>query len=269
MARPFTGELSHIVHAAQHAAVLTRQILREGRSRPSSAESMDLDVDEVVDGARPLLGQMLGEGSVLEITSGGHGAYVRAHPGQIEQVLFNLVVNARDALQGEGTVTIETAKVDRVGVDAEEGASDALSRACSSPCTTREPAWTRRRWRASSSPSSRPSNRGRAAAWASTVARIAKETGAQVEIESAPKRGCSVRLYFPRVDVKRALVRDDEGAWVRPRGTRRSCSWMTTRWSAGPWRSASTSWATRSSPRAAPPRRSRCSPGRTSAWTWC
>ncbi len=209
------GELSHIVQAAQHAAVLTRQILREGRSRPSGTEWMDLDVDDVVDGARPLLAQLLGEGTGLEVTRGGHGAYVRAHPGQIEQVLFNLVVNARDALHGEGTVMIETATVDRVGVDADEGAAarpvpcvllavhdtgagmdeETLARVFEPLFTTKVP--------------EKGSGLGLA-----TVARIAKETGAQVEIESAPKRGCSVRLYFPRVDGKRAVARSDEGALV-------------------------------------------------------
>ena len=265
------AELSHIVQAAQHAAVLTRQILREGRSRASNAEWMDLDVDEVVDGARPLLAQLLGEGSALEVNLRGHGAYVRAHPGQIEQVLFNLIVNARDALRGEGAVTIETAKVDRVGVDADEGASERPV-----PCVL--------------------------LAVHDTGAGMDEETLARVFEplfhHQAPGEGqrpgaCDRRAdregdRRPGRDRERAQAQVQRPALFPPgrreaggRGRRRrrvgACRGARDRPARGRrpdgpqghGKSTSVSWDTRSSRRAAPPRRPRCSPGRTGAWIWC
>lgn len=83
---------------AQRAAVLVAQLLAFARRQPQRPQLLDLP--ELLHGLRPLLVQLIGRGVALDIIDTGFKSVVRADPGQIEQVIVNLAVNARDAMTG-------------------------------------------------------------------------------------------------------------------------------------------------------------------------
>lgn len=103
------GNASEITKAAGRAASLTRQLLAYGRKQLLLPEVLDLN--EVVEGMAPVLRHLLGKSVDLRVlpTAGLH--FVKADAGQLEQVVINLAVNARDVMPGGGKLTLETANV--------------------------------------------------------------------------------------------------------------------------------------------------------------
>jgi len=110
-------ELGQIRIAAERAAELTRHLLAFARRQ--IVEPKVFDVNELVARVEKLVRRAIGEDVVLAVVPEPKLGMIRADPGQIEQVLINLVVNARDALEAGGTLTIETANVE---LDAEYAA---------------------------------------------------------------------------------------------------------------------------------------------------
>jgi two-component system cell cycle sensor histidine kinase/response regulator CckA len=104
------GDVAEIHAAAMRAAGLTRQLL--AFSRQQMLQPRVLDLGEVICDLESMLRRLLSEDIDLTITIDPEVGNIYADPGQIEQVLMNLVVNARDAMGSGGIVTIETAKVD-------------------------------------------------------------------------------------------------------------------------------------------------------------
>jgi PAS domain S-box-containing protein len=97
--------IADIAQNAERATALTRQLL--AFSRRQSIEVTDVDMNVVVGNLTRMLNRILGEDVLVEFHYAGRPAYVRADPGMIEQVLLNLVVNARDAMPLGGRLTIE------------------------------------------------------------------------------------------------------------------------------------------------------------------
>jgi two-component system cell cycle sensor histidine kinase/response regulator CckA len=102
-------DILEIRRAAGHAAELTRQLLAFA-SREHSQPRL-VDVNEVVIGFAPMLRRVLGDDAGLLTQLEAEAALVFADPGHLEHLLLNLVVNARDAMDAEGAVTIRTADV--------------------------------------------------------------------------------------------------------------------------------------------------------------
>jgi two-component system, cell cycle sensor histidine kinase and response regulator CckA len=111
------GKLEQILKATQRASGLTRQLL--AFSRKQIVDPRILDLDALLLDLEKMLGRLIGEDVDLTIVSGADLGQVRADPGQIEQVVMNLCVNARDAMPRGGLLRIETANVD---LDAGHGA---------------------------------------------------------------------------------------------------------------------------------------------------
>ncbi len=104
------SDLTQIVAAGDRATALTRQLLAFARS-DAAPQTMVLDLNEVVAGIDKFLRRSLGEDIALITNLTGEPCRVRADPGRLEQVLVNLAVNARDAMPGGGTLTIDTGLV--------------------------------------------------------------------------------------------------------------------------------------------------------------
>ncbi|HKE90050.1 MAG TPA: response regulator [Gemmatimonadales bacterium] len=109
-ADPRRADLEEIQRAATGAAALTRQLL--AFSRQQVLEPRVLSLNDVVSAAGKMLHRLIGEDVSLQLTLAPDLGNVKADPGQIEQVIMNLAVNARDAMPDGGKLTIETANID-------------------------------------------------------------------------------------------------------------------------------------------------------------
>jgi PAS domain S-box-containing protein len=103
-------DVEQVRQAAERAAQLTRQLLAFGRREVVRPQVLDLNV--VIASVEQMLRRTIGEHVQLVINAHPTLRRVLADQGQLEQVLVNLVVNARDAMPGGGTLTIETRNVD-------------------------------------------------------------------------------------------------------------------------------------------------------------
>ncbi|MFI5355759.1 MAG: ATP-binding protein [Opitutales bacterium] len=100
-------EVTEIHNAGRKAAALTRQLLAFGRRQPMDTRVISLN--QVVRDNAEILTRLVGTAGVLELDLDPRLAPVRADPAQLQQVLLNLVLNARDALRDRGRITIGTA----------------------------------------------------------------------------------------------------------------------------------------------------------------
>ena len=106
---PYRSELEQVHSAASRASTLTRQLLAFSRRQIICLETINLN--ELTAGLMKMLGRLIGEHIQLEIIPGDELKKVQADPGQIEQVIMNLCINARDAMPKGGKLTIETRNV--------------------------------------------------------------------------------------------------------------------------------------------------------------
>ncbi len=104
------SDLDEIVKAADRAALLTRQLL--SFSRRQVLETTLVDVNEMVEGMMNMLHRLIGEHITVTTQLAPDLAPVRADRGQLEQILMNLAVNARDAMPAGGEIVIETVRLD-------------------------------------------------------------------------------------------------------------------------------------------------------------
>ncbi len=107
---PLRKELEEIKRAADRGASLTRQLLTFGRRQVLEPRVFDLNAQ--VAGLEDMLRRLIGEDVELVTRLDPEFGRVKVDPSQIEQVILNLVVNARDAMPKGGTLTVETANVE-------------------------------------------------------------------------------------------------------------------------------------------------------------
>jgi PAS domain S-box-containing protein len=104
------GPLEEICRAGTRAAGLTRQLL--AFSRKQVLEPKVIDLNDTVTDAERMLRRLIGEDVQLTVRLARELGHVKADPGQVEQILMNLAINARDAMPRGGRLTIETANVE-------------------------------------------------------------------------------------------------------------------------------------------------------------
>jgi nitrogen-specific signal transduction histidine kinase/CheY-like chemotaxis protein len=104
-AGPATDDLRQIQDAARRGSDLTRQLLAFGRQQTLAVHAVDLNA--VLSDTSHMLARLIGDGITLELRGAAAACALEADRVQLEQVLINLAVNARDAMSGRGTLSIE------------------------------------------------------------------------------------------------------------------------------------------------------------------
>ncbi|NUP90482.1 MAG: PAS domain S-box protein, partial [Candidatus Sumerlaeia bacterium] len=196
---PRRTDLREVQRAAERASSLTRQLL--AFSRRQMLRPVDVDLDDVVADIVKMLRRVIGEHIELEIVRSEAPGRVNADPGQIQQVLINLCVNARDAMPGGGKIVIETGTA-TLGMDfvKERGGTEAGRYAVLSVRDTGEgipPDVLPRIFEPFFTTKGVGEGTGLGLA---TVYGIVAQHGGLVDVESTPGQGATFRVYLPEVE---------------------------------------------------------------------
>ncbi len=247
--------------AGERAAGLTRQLAAV--SRRQALVPKPLSLNEVVRGLRPLFTQLLGADVALEFSLARDAPTVLADPSQLEQVVLNLVVNARDAMPDGGRLTIETHAHSLSGRLADErfdlppGRYAVLRVSDTGVGMDRET--LARIFEPFFTTKSETTGTGLGLA---TVYGIVKQSGGDVWVYSEPGEGTVFKIYLPEADGDADIETTEVDRDARCLADKaRSCSSRTTQRSEGSWKRLSPRTGTRSSRRAMPRELSRFSAG--------
>jgi PAS domain S-box-containing protein len=215
---PLCKNAHQILKAAEQAASLTRQLL--AFSRRQSLQPKVLDLNSITADIGKMLPRLIGADIELKILPHASLSWVKADQSQIEQVLLNLAVNARDAMPKGGKLTIETANLyldesyarQHVGVrpgpyvvltvsDTGVGMNAETQAHCFEPFfTTKE------------------HGRGTGLGLA-TVYGVVKQSGGWIWVYSEPGRGTTFKIYLPRVQEQTDATNHANDQNAAPRGT--------------------------------------------------
>ncbi len=186
-----------IRRASERAAVLTRQLLAFSRQQMLAPRVLDLN--EVVQSTGELLERVIGEDVRLVIVAQADLWRTRMDASQLEQVLMNLVVNARDAMPAGGKLVIETRNLELAS--GAEGAPAGVGPGCWVVLTVRDTGVGMDEATAARAfePFYTTKHQGRGTGLGlSTVYGIVKQSGGHILLESAKGRGTSFAIYLPR-----------------------------------------------------------------------
>jgi signal transduction histidine kinase len=213
-ADPLSPYIAEIKTAADRATALTRQLL--AFSRLQVLQPKVLDLNGVVAGMSGMLRRLISEDIALITHLDPTVGRVEVDPGQLEQVILNLGVNARDAMPRGGTLTITTANALRSHPPGGRalGAYVALTvrdTGCGIDAATQarifEPFFT-----------TKEQGKGTGLGL-STVYGIVKQSGGDVAVRSTPGRGTEFTIYLPRVEHAATAPAPSRGPMALPRGT--------------------------------------------------
>ena len=214
---PLRGNIQEIEKATQQATDLTRQLLAFSRRQILDLKVLDLNV--LLKDLEKMLRRIIGEDIALHTILPEDLGKVKVDPGQIEQVIFNLAVNARDAMPFGGKLTIETANVElgeeyaHAHVSAIPGRYVRLSVSDTGVGMTQEvkekifePFFTTK-------------EKGKGTGLGlSMVYGIVKQSNGNIWVYSEPGRGTTFKIYFPRTEEEADHLRERGEADFSPRG---------------------------------------------------
>jgi len=215
---PSRQMIKEIYQAGERSAGLTRQLL--AFSRQQILATRILDLNEVVAETDKMLRRLIGEDVLLTTTLQSDPWMVRADPGQIEQVLLNLAVNARDAMPTGGRLTIETKNVEldesyvRTNKDARAGRHVLVSVSDTGSgippavmAKISEPFFT-----------TKETGKGTGLGLA-TVYGIVKQSGGHIAVYSEVGKGATFKIYLPQVERRSVGAKTPSQILAPPRGT--------------------------------------------------
>jgi two-component system, cell cycle sensor histidine kinase and response regulator CckA len=194
---PVHGSLTEIRKAGERASSLTRQLLVF--SRKQSMEQTVLDLNDTIRDIEEMLRRIIGSEVELSMVLDSGDCRVKADPGQIMQVLLNLVVNGRDAMPSGGQLTIRTSRFsvedsDPQGPDLMPGpyvlieiTDTGAGMNCETMSHLFEPFFT-----------TKQPGQGTGLGL-STVFGIVKQSGGHIDVRSAPGKGTTFRVFLPRI----------------------------------------------------------------------
>ncbi|MGH7164566.1 MAG: ATP-binding protein [Nitrospiraceae bacterium] len=215
---PIRQQIEEVKKAGQRAASLTRQLL--AFSRKQMLELKVLDLNALVTDMEPMLRRLIGEDIQLALVRAPSLGRIKADPTQMEQVILNLAINARDAMSGGGRLTIDTAEVQRDATSA-PGPADLApgtfvmltvsDTGCGMDAATQarifEPFFT-----------TKEQGKGTGLGLA-MVHGIVRQSGGQIEVSSVPGRGATFRIYLPRVEEASATPQPSAVPAALPEGS--------------------------------------------------
>jgi two-component system cell cycle sensor histidine kinase/response regulator CckA len=194
----FQRKAEQIEKAANRAATLTRQLL--AFSRMQVLQTKVFDLCEIVADMGKMLPRLIGENIELEIVAKTRGGQVKADPGQMEQVILNLAVNARDAMPQGGKLRIETSDIEldevfaRMHPPIEPGhyvslvvSDTGVGMAPETQAHIFEPFFT-----------TKEVGKGTGLGLA-TVYGVVKQSGGYIWVTSEPGKGATFQIYLPQV----------------------------------------------------------------------
>ena len=215
---PLAKNATEISKAAGRAATLTRQLLAYGRKQFLQPEALDLN--RVIASMEAMFHHLMGVDVVTQIVTAAGLKAVRADAGQIEQVIMNMALNARDAMPNGGKLTLETANVsfgqESVGRDAELKPGDYVMLAITDTgagmsaevrAHVFEPFFT-----------TKGVGQGTGLGL-STCYGIIKQSGGHISVYSEPARGTTFKIYLPQVEQQTKIPIQRFDSSDLPRGT--------------------------------------------------
>lgn len=209
---PVEPYAEEILRASERASRLTSQLL--AFSRRQVVQRKVVDLNSIVKSMEPMLRRMIGEDIQLGCALDPSIPNVKVDPGQIEQVLANLSVNARDAMPNGGKIMIETARAEASGLG--QGTRSMVMLAFSDTGTGMdsevkahlfEPFFTTK-------------EKGKGTGLGlSTVYGIVKQSEGEIHVYSEPGRGATFKIYFPEVGGVAERLPHIAGRAEMPRGS--------------------------------------------------
>jgi two-component system, cell cycle sensor histidine kinase and response regulator CckA len=205
---PMGGKAHAIEEAGTRAAVLTRQLL--AFSRKQVLQTMRLSIDELLLSSQQMLRRLIREDIEFVTHPGAGEACIEADPGQLQQVLMNLVVNASDAMPHGGRLTIQSSTIElaeeiangngkiKPGLYVQLSVADTgIGMGASTQAHIFEPFFT-----------TKGQGKGTGLGLA-TVYGVVEQSAGHIMVESAPGKGCVFTIYLPAVPREPELASDE------------------------------------------------------------
>ena len=212
------GDIQEISDAAQRAAALTRQLL--AFSRKQVLQIRAVNVNAVVVDVERMLRRLIGEDILLTTHLDPDLALINADPGQLEQVLINLAVNARDAMPGGGDLTITTDNAELSEEHRERHLGAAAGKYVMLAVTDTGSGMTKEVQQRLFEPFYTTKGVGKGTGLGlATVHGIVKQCGGDVYVYSEIGHGTTFKVYFPRLANADSIPTIPEHRAITPNGT--------------------------------------------------
>ena len=211
------AHVGHIDSAAERAASLTRHLLAFSRKQVLQPKVVDLNA--LVLNLNKILHRVIGENIEMLISAAHTLGAIKADPGQVEQVIMNLVLNARDAMPVGGKITIETANLDLDEAYARDHEGVPAGRYVVVAVTDTGVGMSAETQSRIFEPFFTTKEMGRGTGLGlSTVYGIVKQSGGHIWVYSEPGKGTTFKIYFARVDEPAEALPASDKCGAPPRG---------------------------------------------------